>query len=76
MTDIWKFWQLIPGTPQRISHHTERRQNSVMEKTSLRKMTLDAETTKFLTDFYFYVQFLEHLVYLEWMITVVYWMTT
>ena len=76
MTNIRKFWQLIPGIPQQISHYTERRQNSVVGKTQVRKMTLEAETTKALTDFYFYVQFLEYLVYLEWMVTVVYWMTS
>ena len=58
-----KIWQLIPGTPQQISHHTERHQNSVVGKTSVRKMTLDAETTKVLTDFYLYEKFLEHLLY-------------
>ena len=73
--DIQKFWQLIPGTPQQISHYTECRQNSVAGKSSVRKITLDAETTKVLTDFYFCVQFQEHFVYLEWMVTVVYWMT-
>ena len=76
MTDIWKFWQLIPGTPQQISHYTEHCQNSVVGKTPVRKMTLDTETMKALTGFYFYVQFLEYRVYLEWMGTVVYWMTS
>lgn len=62
VTDIWKFWKLITGTSQQISHYTGRRQNSVVGKTSVRRMTLDIEITKVLTNFYFYALFLEHLV--------------
>ena len=52
----------MTGTSQQISHYTGRRQNSVVGKTSVRRMTLDIEITKVLTNFYFYALFLEHLV--------------